>query len=136
MSVRDPRFDAARAVTEAITGQSMSEDDLNPEATGRAGRGETRVVLPMDAWDELEYLAADDTEEPTDLFSRLYLAWQKLHPGEPDENVLCEGEEEGEVWTFYCQGLSADELLTVVQEAIPENWTASLVGEQITIARG
>ena len=115
---RDPRFAEAVAITEAITGLKMTE----------AGGDEVRVVLPMDAWDELEYLAADDTEEPTDLASVLLMAWEKEHGRFPgDDDVSCEGEEEGEEWAFYVHGFEVQELLQVVVDAIPDGWTAALV---------
>ena len=132
---RDPRFAEAVAITEAITGQKMTE----------AADDEVRVVLPMDAWDELEYLAADDTEEPTDLASVLLMAWKKEHGRLPggDDDVSCEGEEEGEEWAFYVHGFGVRELLQIVADAIPDGWTVGVVrvpddvlsGAQIEISR-
>jgi hypothetical protein len=129
MPVRDPRFGAAVAITEAITGQSMGEDELDGKTLREAGKGETRVVFPMDAWDELEYLVDDSTEEPTDLPSKVYIAWQKEHGHFPkgEEDVSCEGEEEDTTWAFYCRGFSPQQLLQIVEEAIPDGWTAGIV---------
>jgi hypothetical protein len=112
----DPRFNDAIAVTETITGQKMSPD---PETARKARQDEVRVVLPMSAWDELEYLAADDTEEPTDLPTVLSLE------------------------AFYVGGFTVADLLQIMNDAIPDSWTASVVhvpdyaysGAQIAITR-
>jgi hypothetical protein len=145
MPVRDPRFGAAVAITEAITGQSMGEDDLDPEAMRKAGKDEVRVVFPMDAWDELEYLADDSNDDPTDLPSKVYSAWEKEHGHFPtgEEDISCEGEEEDTEWAFYCRGFTTQQLLPIVEEAIPDGWTAGVVpvpeevlsGGQIAITR-
>ena len=129
----DPRFNDAITITEAITGQKMSRD---PEAARKARQDEVRVVLPMSAWDELEYLAADDTEEPTDLPTVLSLE-------RDGADVFCEGEQEGEEWAFYVGGFTVADLLQIVNDAIPDSWTASVVpvpdsaysGAQIAITR-
>jgi hypothetical protein len=125
-----------------FTVADMTAGGFGPYGKGAPTPEEIKVILPMDDWDELEFLAADDSEERTDLPSRVALAYQALHPGEPDEDVLCEGEEEGDVWVFYCQGLTVDQLLTVVREVIPEGWTAEAVAAeelassaQITVSR-
>jgi hypothetical protein len=62
-----------------MSGWSMTEDELDPPALKAAAKEEVRVVLPMEAWQELRYLADDSTEGPTDLPSVLLLARETSH---------------------------------------------------------
>lgn len=123
----------------------MTEDELDPEAPRAAGKDEIRVLFSLADSDVLEYLVDDTTEEPTDLPSRLYLAWEQLHGRSPrgEDEVSCEDEEEDPVMAFYYRGLSLDHLLQLVRVAIPKEFTASGVpvpeavcsGAQIAITR-
>lgn len=128
-----------------MPGWSMDEDELDLPALRKAAKDQVRVVLPMSAWDELEYLVDDSTEEETDLPSRVLGAWKASHGRFPKvkDNVSCEGEEEGESWAFYVAGYTVEDLLPVVRQAIPDGWTANVVavppdafaGGQIAVTR-
>jgi hypothetical protein len=105
---------------------------------------ETLVAFPMSAWDELEYLVDDSDPTPTDLPSVIVLAWKAKHGRLPTgDEVTCEGEEAGNSWEFYVQGIELTELLRIVRSAVPEGWTADIVavsgsslqGTQINITR-
>jgi hypothetical protein len=91
---------------------------------------ETRVYFSMADWEELEYLCDDSEDNPKGytLMDRVILAYERIKgPDAPDEDVSCEGEEEGEEWAFYCLGLSLNDLLGVVRDTIPEGFKADIV---------
>ena len=114
------------AYASAQLGMQAQVDEAN--SADLPTSGEIRVVLPMDGWGELEYLADD-------LPNRFVLAHRAIHPTWDEDHLSCEGEEEGDVWVFYCYGLTAKELLTVVEEAIPDDWKAAPEADQIVISR-
>jgi hypothetical protein len=41
------------------------------------------------------------------------------------DDVYCEGEEENEEWAFYVHGFTAENLLPLVQQALPKGWMAA-----------
>jgi hypothetical protein len=72
------------------------------------------------------------------------LAWQTTHGRLPSaEEMSVEDEEEDPVMAIYCRGIDQDDLLRLVQKAVPEDFTAAVVsvpegvysGSQIAIVR-
>lgn len=119
-----PMKDQDRTVT-------LTEDDLDSPESEEARAGllaEIRVVFPMSAWDELEFLVDAFPEQVVTTF----------------EGADAEGEEEGEEWAFYCSGMTPEQTREQVLLAVPDGWTAKIVpvrpgeltGTRIEIQRG
>jgi hypothetical protein len=87
----------------------FSAEDLSPHTAAALGK-EIHVAMPMAGWDELEFLADGFPD-------RVY----EQTKGE------VEGEEEGEWWVFYCNGVTIEGLLEQSLAALPQGWTAAVV---------
>lgn len=122
----------------------MTKIDFTPEQLA-ALKEEIRVVFDLDDYVVLEYLVDDSQEgEGNTVADRAVLAWQSTHGRLPSAaEVSVEDEEEDPVMAIYCRGIDQDDLLRLVQKAVPEDFTAAVVpvpegvysGSQIAISR-